>query len=108
MSHITAAASRKIGIAGWEPCVLEAVTGGMLLTGGIPIFINGRKKWPARKNMERVILTSEEIAAEEHRYEAETSKCHKCYGTGMETIGWSAVTGMISRNCKRCGGHGGV
>lgn len=54
MTHIDSAAQRKIGIEGWEPCVFEAVTGGMLLTGGIPKIVNGKKKWPARKLLERI------------------------------------------------------
>lgn len=108
MTHIDSAAQRKIGIEGWEPCVFEAITGGMLITGGIPKMANGKKKWPARKLMDRIILTETDVSTEEDRYESETGNCRVCYGTGQQTIGWSAADGIRTRSCPTCGGVGRV
>lgn len=107
MTHTDSAAQRKIGIARWEPCTFEVVAGGLLCTGGIPTTIkNGKKKWPVAKLREKVILTREDVTAEEIRYETETGNCHICYGSGKQTVGWNHITGVKTRECPKCGGSG--
>lgn len=106
VTHTESAAVRKIGIEGWEPCIFERVAGGMLITGGIPKEVKGKKKWPPAKQMERLILTREDVDAEELRYEAKTGNCHACYGSGQQTIGWNHETGVSTRECPKCKGTG--
>lgn len=106
MTHTESAAARKIGIEGWKPCIFEMVEGGMLITGGIPKDVNGKKKWPPVKQMDRLILTREEVDAEELRYEAETGNCHVCYGSGQQATGWNRETGVRTRECPKCNGIG--
>lgn len=109
MTHTDKAAWRKAGeIDGWEMCIMEAVTGGMLITGGIPHMVGNKKKWPAKKTMERILLTRADVEAEETRYESETGNCYVCYGTGQKTAGWSAAEGVRYRECPRCKGVGRV
>jgi hypothetical protein len=109
MTHTDKAAWRKVGeIAGWEPCIYELIEGGMLITGGIPATKGTKKKWPAKKLMQRVLLTEQDVVDEERRYEAETGNCYICYGTGKQTVGWSAKDGVKSRECPRCKGAGRV
>ncbi|NTX00030.1 MAG: hypothetical protein HGB35_08930 [Geobacteraceae bacterium] len=109
MTHTDKAAWRKVGeIDGWEMCIIEAVTGGMFITGGIPRMVGNKKKWPAKKQMDRILLTRADVEAEESRYELETGGCYVCYGTGQETAGWSAAEGVRYRECTRCMGVGRV
>lgn len=108
MTHMDSVLLRKVGIEGWEACIMEAVTGGMLITGGVPHMVGHKKKWPPRKTMERVLLTHAEIEAEYARYEAETGNCHACYGSGKETYGWTVVDGAKYRICPHCKGVGRV
>ena len=90
MTHTDKAAQRKVGIDGWEPCIFERIEGGMLITGGIPaIGKNGKKKWPAKRLMQRVVLVEQDVVDEELRYEAETGNCYICYGTGKQVVGWN-------------------
>ena len=107
MTHTDKAAWRKAGeIEGWEICIMEAVTGGMLLTGGVTHMVGNKKKWPSKKTMDRILLTRADVEAEESLYESETGKCYVCYGTGKETVGWSAADGVKYRECLRCYGLG--
>lgn len=106
-THTDRAAQRKIGIAGWEPCIFERLDGGMLITGGIPtVSKGGKKKWPAKKIMQRIILTKADVTAEKMLYAQTTGKCPDCYGTGQQLIGWSRDSGNKYRVCEICGGTG--
>lgn len=109
MTHTDKAVWRKIGeIEGWEMCIMEAVTGGVLITGGVPKVVKGKKKWPPKKLMERVLLTRTDVEVEQVRYETETGNCHVCYGTGQETAGWHHIDGPKLRECPKCKGTGSV
>lgn len=109
MTHTESAAIRVIGIVGWEPCIFEAAANGSLIRGGIPtITFSGKKKWPAQKNMEMVVITDADVRAEYARYENETGNCGDCYGTGKKVVGWHYIDGEKTTHCVRCNGKGGA
>ena len=109
MTHYESAAIRAVGIEGWEPCIFEACANGSLIRGGIPkLTAAGKKKWPAQKNMEMVVITDADVKAEYARYEAETGKCGDCYGEGKRVVGWHHIEGNRFAPCAKCGETGRV
>lgn len=107
MDFRTEVARRKLGAGqDWEPCRWEALGHGAeadcLITGGVPVIRNGKRKWPPITKCERVCVTHAEYIAERKRFEAETGKCSNCDGTGQEWAGWSASDGNRYRDCRHC------
>lgn len=88
----------------------ESVEGGFILTGAAVTGTvtrgprKGRPKY-ARDKV-RVIVSSQEVAAEEQRYERETGKCLVCLGSGQEFASWSRKEGVCYSPCRRCGAEG--
>lgn len=107
-----AIAIEKSGVAGWEPCLYEAVGEGTrdaLISGGVPRILTrgpnkGKRKWAGK--LTRVVVTGAEVDAAMTKYEAETGICAECEGTGRITAGWSATEGTKYRTCGKCGGTG--
>ena len=105
-THIETAAQRKSGIAGWEACIFERLDGGLLVTGGIPQLVAGKKKWPPKKSMQRIILTEADVMAEKMMYAQTTGRCPDCYGEGQRAVGWNKDTGNKYETCAICAGTG--
>ena len=100
------AARRKLGAGPeWQWCTSEAITGGFLLKGSRTIEKrNGTKGWA--RPMQKVILTADDLRAEEECYQRETGKCFNCEGTGQETYGFSRDEGKLIRPCRLCNATG--
>ena len=110
MLHMDVVAKRKAGnIEGWEPWYYERLGGGVVIKGGIPRLITrgprkGEKTWDTQ-NSQTVVVSSEDIDREFHRFEAETGKCGECMGEG-KTVASAGVSGTTYRECKVCKGTG--
>lgn len=94
----------------WRWCKAELVGQDVLLEGGIPpLFTRG--KYAGTPNwkgvpLTKVVATRAEIDQQMVTYEAETGCCRNCGGSGQESAGWSAETGVRYRTCCRCDGSG--
>lgn len=104
------AASRKMP-AGWKWYRSDRITGGFLLTGCIPDGVyktgprKGKTKWDT-KNATQVLVTREELQAEESRWQSETGKCSECQGEGRNETGWSKAEGRSYKPCQACNATG--
>jgi hypothetical protein len=99
-------AIRKAATPGWVPCIYESVTGGVLVSGGIPgVYTRGprkgKPKWEGN-SLTRVIVTDAEIEAERTAYSQRTGNCWRCQGAGQELVGWSRVEGQLCKPCRLC------
>lgn len=113
IGQITAAAEKAAGLDGWMAYRWEAVEGGSLVTGDVPIgFISrgknkGCPKWSANsKNKRRVLVSDDQMQQIAAAYEADTGLCWDCQGTGKTFASWSAKEGTTYRKCSRCDGSG--
>lgn len=107
LTHCETAAIKSVGIDGWEPCIFEAACNGILIRGGVPaVSKSGKKKWPARKNMQTVVVSYDDAKAEYARFELETGKCGDCYGEGKRVVGWNHIDGNKFAPCRKCKGTG--
>lgn len=105
-------AIEKSGVAGWEPCIWEAVGEGTrdtLISGGVPRLLTrgpnkGQRKWYGK--LTRVVVTGAEVEAAMAMYEFETGNCGDCEGSGKTASGWSATEGTKYRMCAKCNGTG--
>lgn len=100
----------KAGLPGWRWYSVERITGGHLVTGGVPdgVYKRGPRKGRPKcdiKAATRVVVTDEECVADEQRWEAENEKCHACWGEG-KTIASTGPDGRTYRECRRCKGTG--
>ena len=109
LGFISVAAARKVrGLSFFRS---EVVEGGFLVVGA-PIIgtyskgpRKGRVKYDHTKDTQ-VIVTSEEVLNEEHRYERETGHCYRCLGSGSKFARWSSQNGTTYETCSRCNGTG--
>lgn len=105
-------AARKANRPGWRWCQTERITGGFLVTGDVPkgVYKTGKKagrvRWGKAEDMQKIVVTDAEIAADETRYESETGACFRCCGNGDVPAGWSKENGSTFRPCPRCQGTG--
>lgn len=109
ISHMDAVAIRKSGIVGWEPFQWQAAGNDSILTGGIPSLLTrgprkGRKTWDGKGTS--VVVTRDEVIAEQMRYMAETGNCARCYGTGEVFASWHHIEGTKLKPCTTCAGTG--
>lgn len=88
----------------------EVVEGGFLLHGcERKIISRGKNKDKFKydkKNVRRVIVTAEEIAAIEKEYQENTGLCVRCLGSGQVFASWSVDDGKKYKPCKICSGSG--
>ena len=62
---------------------------------------------PGWRGEERTcFVTYAEEKAECAAWEKETGKCSNCGGDGQEWAGWTAASGTIYKQCRRCVGSG--
>jgi hypothetical protein len=96
-------AKRKCGdIPGWEPFFWEVIAEHLILIeGGIPKVVGGKKKWPEDET-QKCVVSQAEIAEEYRRYETETGKCGECFGEGKVYAGWNHETGVRYKLCPKC------
>lgn len=100
-THRENVAFRKAGcLPGWEPCGWEAILGGIIIEGGVPTLVGGKKRW--HKGTQKVFVTDAEAEEEYRRYEAETGKCGECMGERKVYWGWSVAEGARFKPCPKC------
>lgn len=104
-------AREKTGnIPEWEPYYYEAVTGGVIVKGGIPRLITrgprkGMKTWDT-KTAQTTVVSGKEIIDAARRYEEATGKCAACMGEAETPRSWSVDRGVTMRPCRICNGTG--
>ena len=109
----TIAARRVHGLPDeWQPRIYESIERGLgvMLTGSVPLGFytrgprKGAPKFPPRRDMQRVIVTSAEIEQTRWDWERETGWCHRC--GGGQTVKSIGISGTTYRNCPECDGTG--
>ena len=94
----------------WQPRIYGCLERGLgfYLEGAVPIGNyskgprKGQPKFPAKRELQQVVITSEEVQETRDQWERETGLCHRCGGSGE-------VVAIVSRNgrpCRECGGTG--
>jgi hypothetical protein len=64
----------------------------------------GQKKYVGTATI--VVISQDEIKAEEARYERMTGNCQRCFGNKQIAKSWSKDEGTVYRDCPRCKGTG--
>lgn len=84
---------------------------GFYLRGAVPIGTysrgprKGKPKWPPLGQLQRVVITADEVLQERIRWESETGLCSHCGGTGLQ-VKSTGINGTIYRKCVSCDGTG--
>ena len=110
----TLAARRVHGLPDdWLPRIYSALDRGLgfELRGSVPIGTysrgprKGRPKWPRLAELQRVVITADEVRQARIWWENETGLCSYCGGSGhqVESIG---ISGTTYRQCISCDGTG--
>jgi len=110
----TIAARQVHGLpADWQPRIYGCLDRdlGFYLRGAVPIGTysrgprKGRPKWPPLGQLQRVVITADEVKQARIQWENETGLCGSCGGTGQQvrSIG---VSGTTYRQCTACDGTG--
>lgn len=97
----------------WRPQIYGCLDRdlGFYLRGAVPIGIysrgprKGRPKFPPLGQLQRVVITPDEVRQARIRWENETGLCSHCGGSGqsVKSIG---VNGLTYRECTACDGTG--
>lgn len=111
-THIDRVGLRKLGNPpGFAFFAYETTAdGSFLLSGGVYKVLQrgprkGRRSWRGCA-VSMVVVTPDEVRAEERRFAADTGKCHRCMGEGRVMRRWSAANGVEYKTCDRCTGSG--
>jgi hypothetical protein len=111
-THIDRVGLRKLGNPhGFAFFAYETTAdGSFLLSGGVYKVLQrgpnkGRKSWRGCA-VSKVVVTKDEVRAEERRFAADTGKCHRCMGDGRVMKRWSVANGVEHKECDRCAGSG--
>ena len=99
--------------ADWQPRIYEALDRGLgfALRGAVPIGTysrgprKGRPKWPPLGQLQRVVITADEVRQERIRWENETGLCSYCGGSGQQ-VKSTGISGTTYRQCISCDGTG--
>ena len=94
----------------WRPCIYESLDRdlGFALTGAVPIGIysrgprKGRPKWPPKRDLQRVVITTDEVRQTQIQWENETGKCCRCGGSGDQEKSVSVKDGAVQRTYRTC------
>ena len=97
----------------WQPRIYESLDRnlGFQLTGAVPIGFysrgprKGMPKFPPKRDLQRVVITTAELDACKVKWERETGLCHCCGGSG-ETVRSVSASGTTYRACSACNGSG--
>lgn len=97
----------------WLPRIYSALDRGLgfELRGSVPIGTysrgprKGRPKWPRLAELQRVVVTADEVRQARIQWENETGMCSHCGGSGqqVQSIG---ISGTTYRQCIACDGTG--
>ena len=94
----------------WLPCVYECLDRdlGFALTGAIPIGAysrgprKGRPKWPPKRDMQRVVITMDEVRETQIQWERENGLCCRCGGSGQTLKSTGVRDGVVFRAYRTC------
>jgi hypothetical protein len=99
----------------WQPRIYSARTLdrclGYELRGSVPIGTysrgprKGRPKWPRLAELQRVVITMDEVRQARIRWENETGLCSYCGGSGQQ-VKSTGISGTTYRECISCDGTG--
>lgn len=111
LRHIETAARRKAGAGEeWKAFRFEAVTGGYIVVGAIPVGVysrgprKGKPKWNGTGT--KIVVSDADVKAEADKYVLDTGNCPDCLGTREELQSWSATHGTKTQPCSVCAGSG--
>ena len=65
----------------------------------------GRPKWPRLAELQRVVITMDEVRQARIRWENETGLCSHCGGSGQQ-VKSTGISGTTYRECISCDGTG--
>jgi len=112
---IHAIAARRVhGLpADWQPRIYGCLDRGLgfYLRGAVPIGTysrgprKGRPKWPPLGQLQRVVITPDEVKQARIWWENETGLCSHCGGTGQQ-VKSTGINGTVYQVCVSCGGTG--
>ena len=97
----------------WHVSYLDALDLclGYELRGSVPIGTysrgprKGRPKWPRLAQLQRVVITMDEVRQARIRWENETGLCSHCGGSGQQ-VKSTGISGTTYRECISCDGTG--
>ena len=97
----------------WQPRTYSALDRclGYELRGSVPIGTysrgprKGRPKWPRLAELQRVVITMDEVRQARIRWENETGLCSNCGGSGQQ-VKSTGISGTTYRECISCDGTG--
>lgn len=112
---IHAIAARRVhGLpADWQPRIYGCLDRGLgfYLRGAVPIGTysrgprKGRPKWPPLGQLQRVVITADEVRQARIWWENDTGLCSYCGGSGQQ-VKSVGINGMTYRECISCEGAG--
>jgi hypothetical protein len=112
---IHAIAARRVhGLpAEWQPRIYGCLDRGLgfYLRGAVPIGTysrgprKGRPKWPPLGQLQRVVITADEVKQARIQWENETGLCSYCGGGGQQ-VKSTGINGTTYRECAACDGTG--
>lgn len=98
----------------WQPRIYESLDRGLgfVLRGSVPIGTysrgprKGRPKWPPLGQLQRVVITADEVRQEQILWEHETGLCCLCGGSGQTVRSVGVQNGITYQKCIECEGAG--
>lgn len=98
----------------WQPRIYGCLDRdlGFYLRGAVPIGTfsrgprKGRPKFPPLGQLQKVVITTDEVRQEQIRWEHETGLCVHCGGSGERVRSTSIQNGTTYRQCNECKGSG--
>lgn len=112
---IHAIAARRVhGLpADWQPRIYGCLDRGLgfYLRGAVPIGTysrgprKGKTKWPPLGQLQRVVITADEVRQARIWWENDTGLCSHCGGSGQQ-VKSVGINGTTYRTCISCEGAG--
>ena len=98
----------------WEPRIYGCLDRnlGFYLRGAVPIGTysrgprKGRPKWPPLGQLQRVVITADEVLQTRIQWENETGLCSHCGGSGQQVKSININGTTTYRECGSCEGTG--
>ena len=97
----------------WQPRIYGCLDRGLgfYLRGAVPIGTisrgprKGRLKWPPLGQLQKVVITPDEVRQTRIQWENETGLCSYCGGSGQQ-VKSVGINGTTYRTCISCDGSG--